>query len=623
MEKIKVNMSPNPLDVQTIHASQNDGEARQWEFELHNNGELIDTSDVKEQLVFKAYKGGTEQLLPENGSTPTTSPFLGDIRYPQGLLTDQEFSYRQSPTEEDGLAKITDIKGNTLNWNQLAGTLVSTQEQSGVTFTNNGDGSITLNGTSNNTSTTHPVFVANDIEWKADHRYYIELNNASLPPLLVRTITGSTGAFEFARRNTDDSKRYLINGANIGSPLGDEIGHLRFRWAGNIGLTFNNDKIIPQIFDLTQMFGAEKAEEIYQMEVNEVGSGVDYFRSLFPLSYYAYNQGSLISFNGNGIKTVGKNLFDGIVKYANSNISDSGVISGGQANYDLYAFKLFSGSYTLTYTEAYTSVSTTSRVVGFADSNYSNGTLLGNSVGTASSRSISFTITDKPYVLVQLRKSATNIQLEKGSATSYEPYTESVLSLPISTYFPTGMDGVGSDYDELTNTKATTRMARVDLGSLNWAYASGVQRFYALNFANVKTNAENVLANICCALYENSIWSQVQGDATKDKVISVANKNILIRDKTYTDPTAFKNSLNGVYLVFPLATPTETSFTTASLVTENAEIPLSNNDGVLIGKCTEQLSENPGFFDAKIKLADDDGECYSNKIQLHVERSPQ
>ena len=92
MEKIKVNMSPNPLDVQTIHASQNDGEARQWEFELHNNGELIDTSDVKEQLVFKAYKGGTEQLLPENGSTPTTAPFNGDIRYPQGLLTDQEFT---------------------------------------------------------------------------------------------------------------------------------------------------------------------------------------------------------------------------------------------------------------------------------------------------------------------------------------------------------------------------------------------------------------------------------------------------------------------------------------------------------------------------------------------------
>ena len=116
---MKVNMTPNPLDVVTIHASQGDTEARQWEFELHNNGELIDTSDVKEQLVFKAYKGGTEEILPTNGSTPTTSPFKGDIRYPQGLLADQEFTYRQSPTEEDGYAKITDIKGNTLVWNQL------------------------------------------------------------------------------------------------------------------------------------------------------------------------------------------------------------------------------------------------------------------------------------------------------------------------------------------------------------------------------------------------------------------------------------------------------------------------------------------------------------------------
>ena len=102
---MKVNMTPNPLDVVTIHASQGDTEARQWEFELHNNGELIDTSNVTEQLFFKAYKGGTEQLLPENGSTPTTSPFKGNIKYPQGLLTDQEFTYRQSPTEEDGYAK--------------------------------------------------------------------------------------------------------------------------------------------------------------------------------------------------------------------------------------------------------------------------------------------------------------------------------------------------------------------------------------------------------------------------------------------------------------------------------------------------------------------------------------
>ena len=48
---------------------------------------------------------------------------------------------------------------------------------------------------------------------------------------------------------------------------------------------------IPQIFDLTQMFGATKADEIYAMEQAEAGAGVAYFRSLFPLDYYPYNAG--------------------------------------------------------------------------------------------------------------------------------------------------------------------------------------------------------------------------------------------------------------------------------------------------------------------------------------------
>lgn len=32
------------------------------------------------------YVGGTEQLLPENGSTPTTSPILMDMAYSSGIL---------------------------------------------------------------------------------------------------------------------------------------------------------------------------------------------------------------------------------------------------------------------------------------------------------------------------------------------------------------------------------------------------------------------------------------------------------------------------------------------------------------------------------------------------------
>ena len=103
---------------------------------------------------------------------------------------------------------------------------------------------------------------------------------------------------------------------------------------------------------------------------------------------------------------------------------------------------------------------------------------------------------------------------------------------------------------------------------------------------------------------------------------SGANQQFIwVRNTNYSDADTFKQAMQGVYLLYEKENPQ--GFTTASLVTENAEIPLSNNDGVLIGKCTEELSAEPGFHDAKIKLSDSDGTCYSNKLQFHVERSPQ
>ena len=52
-----------------------------------------------------------------------------------------------------------------------------------------------------------------------------------------------------------------------------------------------------------------------------------------------------------------------------------------------------------------------------------------------------------------------NIQLEFGETeTDYEPYKERITYLPVLNYFPTGMKSVGETYDELTPTKAITRI---------------------------------------------------------------------------------------------------------------------------------------------------------------------
>ena len=534
METIRVNMNPNPLDVQTIHASQNDGEARQWEFELHNNGELIDTSDVTEQMFFKSYKGGTEQLLPENTSTPTTSPFKGDIRYPQGLLTDQEFTYRQSPTQSDGNAKIQTIYGNTLKWNQLATFTPRSGTEDGLTFEFKADGTMVFNGTAtdnyfNNFGNTYNI---------QGHKLYIK----GCP-------SGGSNSTYYLRDgyNGVASERDFGNGVVV-TARANTILQIQILQ----GVTVTNLTFTPQLFDLTAM----GLDSLTDDEVKQ------WFSSNYPLPYYQYDSGSLLPFRGEGLKTVGKNLFDGI--YNNLAFANTVAQSADYRGYTLNVSGLKGKQ--ITVSRADTTSNNRFRA-SFFSAEPQNLTPFERELNNGDQyysydSQLSFTLTvpnGANYLLLYISNNGTvakDLMIEIGSAVSdYEPYASSTLSLPISTYFPNGMKSAGNVYDELTESKAITR-----IGSR--AYQSG--------------------------------------DESDTSVIT-----------------------DGTTTYYALATPTEASFTTASLVTENAEIPLSNNDGTLIGKCTEQLSENPGFIDAKIKLTDSDGECYSNKIQLHVERSPQ
>ena len=212
------------------------------------------------------------------------------------------------------------------------------------------------------------------------------------------------------------------------------------------------------------------------------------------------------------------------------------------------------------------------------------------------------------------------INISSNRNGEYEPYTSSTLSLPISTYFPTGMKSAGSVYDELTESKAITRIGAVDLGTLNYTKSGEV--FYA-TVSGMTTRAQAK-----CSKYEYvgtfGNVSQAQNGTTDGQfgTSSVATY-IFIHDSTFSDATAFKSAMTGVYLYYELATPTETSFTTASLVTENGEVALANENGVLVGKCNSDVSADAGFIEGKIKLSDEDGDVYSNKIQIHVERSPQ
>ena len=194
---------------------------------------------------------------------------------------------------------------------------------------------------------------------------------------------------------------------------------------------------------------------------------------------------TLISFNGTGLKTTGKNQL-------NLGDSKSATANGVTAFYDASTQKVtLSGTNTKTDSayilinftpsaipkfkigETYV-VSASSKIPTNTYFNLvyrdTNNALQGLSLTQIETRRAwRFTVPSNYSAFVTFQfgvlKEATDVngtfgvQIEKGSsATSYEPYTSSTLSLPVSTYFPTGMKSAGTAYDELTETKAITRI---------------------------------------------------------------------------------------------------------------------------------------------------------------------
>lgn len=150
-----------------------------------------------------------------------------------------------------------------------------------------------------------------------------------------------------------------------------------------------------------------------------------------------------------------------------------------------------------------------------------------------------------------------NIQIELGSiATSYVPYF-SGGTVDLSSIVLRGVNTVKDEFEAISG-KLTRRFGVVDLGTLTWSYNS----CFVADKSDVKTGASG-FGNILCPKYlkQNSTYR----DSLTDKhiMITISRKQIAIRDSDYasTQISEFKASLNGVYLIYELATPTESTIT--------------------------------------------------------------
>ena len=207
------------------------------------------------------------------GSYPDLIAGTADQLLSSSFQTDRTpYIFRRTPY---GARERGSIVGGSIVWNQLIKDewITSGATTYGLTITNNGDGTVTVNGTvTDKSSPSTPILVyiknalgASFFHCIKDHKYLY------LAPKLpdgvsgYNVLSGSTAAMGYRQSN----------GSAIFNCLqtADTYAYGRLELMQN-GATFNNYKYYFRVFDLTLMFGPTVADYIYAQEQATTGAGV-------------------------------------------------------------------------------------------------------------------------------------------------------------------------------------------------------------------------------------------------------------------------------------------------------------------------------------------------------------
>lgn len=389
----------------------------------------------------------------------------------EGVTDNLAYKFRQ--TGGDAVRELDEIVGGTIAWNQQIGLdhlpsdsalySATTYTANGVTFTKNDDGSISVvtdaGGATANTS--------------------VKLGKQSTLPMVnshIHLIRNTGGSASTAFVNYATSRNTYTE--NIWQPYS---GGFNMWLRVDQGSVFTTPvKVYPQIFDLTQMFGSTVADAIYAMEQSSAGSGVAYFRSLFPNAYYAYNSGELVSVEGlSAHVTNSANLFDETtaVKYSRFiSSTNKWVVSDGSNMCVCYYCKP-----NTTYTVSYGDPSVTDFRTGVI--NVDPATAPANATLTQVNKTLSAhtftTDSDAVAIVIQINRGTyeagtSKLQVQIGdTATAFKKYAQHTYQLDSTLTLrgvPKWNNGLYFDGDIYRHDGSVSRRyGIVDLGTLTWA----------------------------------------------------------------------------------------------------------------------------------------------------------
>lgn len=158
----------------------------------------------------------------------------------------------------------------------------ATNTNKGVTFTNNGDGTVTLNGTSESGGNLYTLNAS--VSVIAGHYYYI--------------YSGQLGTWKTCTFTVDKSLSASKAEGEIRRQSYSHNGVIAYLYIGK-GATFNDFTVKPQFFDLTEMFGTGNEPKT-----------VAEFKAKFPDDYYSYSPACFIKIFDERIPCKTNNLFN-------------------------------------------------------------------------------------------------------------------------------------------------------------------------------------------------------------------------------------------------------------------------------------------------------------------------
>lgn len=183
--------------------------------------------------------------------------------------TDSGTAYAKTVPTGAKLMSVKSVGGRSIVWNQLVKPVPAVVTGAGVKATFSDDGIITLNGTA---TTTGSAVSVQPVKNQKGHKYL----------MIANPLSGVYGKDQLQF----SSQSYGQDSTGHGTIITNESSNEKWYYTLYVyeGVTYDNVKLQPQIFDLTAMFGSG----------NEPTS-VEEFEKMFPNDYYQYNAGEIIS----------------------------------------------------------------------------------------------------------------------------------------------------------------------------------------------------------------------------------------------------------------------------------------------------------------------------------------